>query len=63
MFDFAGKQIRSLSVPATNTNLIEVLWDLKNSGGVKVARGTYFARVVAVDGANRSEKILKIAVQ
>jgi len=63
IFDFAGKQIRSLSVPATNTNLIEVLWDLKNSGGVKVARGTYFARVVAVDGANRSEKILKIAVQ
>ncbi len=63
IYDFAGKQIRTLTVPTTNTNQIDILWDLKNSSGTKVARGAYFARIVAIDGANRSESVLKIAVQ
>lgn len=63
IYDFAGKQIRTLTVPTTNTNQIDILWDLKNSSGTKVARGAYFARIVAIDGANRSERVLKIAVQ
>jgi len=63
VFDFAGKKIRTLIVPTTNTNMIEIPWDLKNTSGTKVARGTYFARIVASDGVNKVEKTIKIAVK
>ena len=63
IFDFAGKKIKTLIVPTTNTNLIEIPWDLKNNSGTKVGRGTYFARIVASDGVNRIEKTIKIAVK
>jgi hypothetical protein len=63
IYDFAGKKVQTLTVPTTSANLIEIPWDLKTSGGVKVARGTYFARIVANDGINRSEKVIKIAVK
>jgi len=63
IFDFAGKKVQTLTVPTTNANLIEIPWDLKTSGGVKVARGTYFARIAANDGINRAEKVIKIAVK
>ncbi|MDP2174192.1 MAG: chitobiase/beta-hexosaminidase C-terminal domain-containing protein, partial [Candidatus Cloacimonadaceae bacterium] len=63
IFDFAGKKIKTLTVPPTNSNLIEILWDLNNSSGKKVGRGTYFARIVATDGINRSEKVIKISVK
>jgi hypothetical protein len=63
IFDFAGKKVRTITVPPTDSNLIEVPWDLKNANGIKVGRGTYFARVVANDGVNRSERVIKIAVK
>ena len=63
IFDFAGKKVRTLTVPTTSVNLIEIPWDLKNSSGEKVGRGTYFARIVANDGVKRAEKIVKIAVK
>lgn len=63
IYDFAGKKVRTLNSSNLNTNLVEIPWDLKNSSGTKVARGTYFARVVANDSANRSEKVIKISVK
>lgn len=63
IYDFAGKKIRTLSVPTTNTNKVEIVWDLKNSSGTKVARGVYFANVVVSDSTSKQEKVIKIAVK
>ncbi len=63
IYDFAGKKVQTLIVPISNSNKIEIPWDLTTSGGAKVARGAYFARVVANNGTDRSEKIIKIAVK
>lgn len=63
IFDFAGKKVQTITSPTQDSNRIRLPWDLKNSAGVKVARGTYFARVVANDGENRSERVIKIAVK
>ncbi len=63
IYDFAGKKVRTLSVPSTVTNKVEIVWDLKNSSGTKVGRGTYFARVVVSESTNRFEKVIKIAVK
>ncbi|MGC9362885.1 MAG: chitobiase/beta-hexosaminidase C-terminal domain-containing protein, partial [Candidatus Syntrophosphaera sp.] len=63
IYDFSGKKIQTLTTQPTNSNLIEVAWDLKNLSGNRVGRGTYFARVIANDGINRSEHVIKIAVK
>ncbi len=63
IYDFEGKKIKTLTVPATNSNLIEIPWDLKNSSNKKVGRGTYFARIVANDEVNKAERTLKISVK
>ncbi len=63
IYDFAGKKIRTLSVPTINTNKVEIVWDLKNSSGTKVARGVYFANVVVSDSTSKQEKVIKIAVK
>lgn len=63
IFDFAGKKVRTLTSNNPNTNFVEIPWDLKNDSGTKVARGTYFARVVAKDSAKRTEKVIKISVK
>ncbi|MDZ4182360.1 MAG: chitobiase/beta-hexosaminidase C-terminal domain-containing protein, partial [Candidatus Cloacimonadaceae bacterium] len=63
IYDFAGKKVKTLTVPPTNSNLIEILWDLNNTSGKKVGRGTYFARITANDGVNTSQKVIKISVK
>jgi len=63
IYDFEGKKIKTLTVPSTDSNLIEIPWDLKNSDNKKVGRGTYFARIVANDGVNKAERIIKISVK
>lgn len=63
IYDFAGKKLKTLAITNTNTNLVLLPWDLKNDSGTKVARGTYFARVVVNDSINRYEKVIKIAVK
>lgn len=63
IYDFAGKKIKTITEPSQDSNRIRIPWDLKNSDGAKVGRGTYFARVVANDGVNRSERVIKIAVK
>ena len=63
IFDFSGKKVRTITTPPQDSNRIRIPWDLKNANGSKVGRGTYFARVVANDGVNRSEYVIKIAVK
>lgn len=63
IYDYSGKKIRTLTVPSTSSNLIEIPWDLKNSDGKKVGRGTYFARIVANDGVKKAERTIKISVK
>ena len=63
IYDFAGKKVQTITEPSQNSNQIRIPWNLKNISGAKVGRGTYFARVVANDGVNRSEHVIKIAVK
>ena len=63
IYDFAGKKVRTITEPPQNSNQIRIPWNLRNTSGAKVGRGTYFARVVANDGVNRSERVIKIAVK
>ena len=63
IYDFAGKKVRTLNSSNLSTNFVEIPWDLKNDSGTKLARGTYFARIVAKDSANTTEKVLKISVK
>ena len=63
IYDFAGKKIKTLTVPTTTSNLIEVPWDLTNSDNQKVGRGTYFARVTASDSVTKTEYVIKISVK
>jgi len=63
IYDFSGKKVRTLTVPPTNSNLIEIPWDLNNSSHKKVGRGTYFARIVANDGVKKAERTIKISVK
>ncbi|MCB5246930.1 MAG: chitobiase/beta-hexosaminidase C-terminal domain-containing protein [Candidatus Cloacimonetes bacterium] len=63
IYDFAGKKVQTIPSETQNSNQIRIPWDLKNTAGAKVGRGTYFARVVANDGVNRSERVIKIAVK
>ena len=63
IYDFAGKKVRTIAVPSTNSNLIEILWDLTNSDNIKVGRGTYFAKIVASDSVKKAEHVIKISVK
>jgi hypothetical protein len=63
IYDFAGKKIRTLDVPVAHKDDVAIAWDLKNSSGKRVGRGTYFARVVAKDQTDRTERVIKIAVK
>lgn len=63
IYDFAGKKVQTIINETQNSNQIRIPWNLRNSAGNKVGRGTYFARVVANDGVNRSERVIKIAVK
>jgi flagellar hook assembly protein FlgD len=65
IYDFAGREVRSLDY-AGKTNgksKIEIVFDARNNDGVKLARGSYFARVIANDGMKTVEKIVKIAIR
>lgn len=63
IYDFSGKKIQTLPAQTVNAYQVELPWDLKNLTGNKVGRGTYFASIVANDGVNRFEKVIKIAVK
>ena len=63
IYDFSGKKVKTLSVPTTNSNLVEIPWDLKNSDNKKLGRGTYFAKIIANDGVKKAEHVIKISVK
>lgn len=65
IYDFAGREIRSMYY-AGKTNgksTIEIVFDGRNNDGVKLARGSYFARVIANDGMKTVEKVVKVAIR
>ena len=41
IYDFAGKKVQTITEPSQNSNQIRIPWNLKNSSGAKVGRGTY----------------------
>jgi flagellar hook assembly protein FlgD len=65
IYDFAGREVRSLSYAGKTDgkSTIEIVFDGRNNDGAKLARGTYFARVIANDGMKTVEKVVKIAIR
>jgi hypothetical protein len=65
IYDFAGREVRSLDYngKVMAKAAAEIVFDGYNNKGVKLARGTYFARVIANDGKKIVEKVVKIAIK
>lgn len=65
IYDFAGREVRSMDYngKALGKAAVELVFDGYNNQGVKLARGTYFARVIANDGKKIVEKVVKIAIK
>jgi len=64
VYDFAGREVRELNYYAVvNAKTpVEIAWDGRNAKGDKLARGPYFARVIANDGKKIVEKVVKVAI-
>jgi hypothetical protein len=64
IYDFSGRLVRKLdNVPNTGyENVYEYTWNTRTDNGTKVARGSYFARIVAKNSEKTVEQIVKIAV-
>ncbi|MDZ4121491.1 MAG: FlgD immunoglobulin-like domain containing protein, partial [Candidatus Cloacimonadaceae bacterium] len=62
IYDFAGREVRTLVQYASSKSVTEISWDGKNNNGQKLARGAYFARVTANDGKKIVEKVVKVAI-
>lgn len=56
IFDISGRVVRKLTQGVRSPGVHHVLWDGKNYGGVEVASGLYFYRLVA----GNSEKVRKM---
>jgi hypothetical protein len=65
IYDFAGREVRSMDYAGRTDgkSTIEIVFDGCNNNGEKLARGSYFARVIANDGKKIVEKIVKIAIK
>ncbi|OQC07000.1 MAG: hypothetical protein BWX76_00241 [Candidatus Cloacimonetes bacterium ADurb.Bin089] len=65
IYDFAGREVRTLSANGKiqGKSKAEIVFDGRNNDGVKLARGAYFARVIANDGTKIVEKVVKIAIK
>jgi len=65
IYDFAGREVRTLSAngKVQGKSKAEIVFDGRNNDGVKLARGAYFARVIANDGTKIVEKVVKIAIK
>jgi hypothetical protein len=65
LYDFAGREVRELNVTTVTDakTPVTIAWDGKNANGDKLARGTYFARVIANDGKKIVEKVVKVAIK
>ncbi|MDD4309423.1 MAG: Ig-like domain repeat protein, partial [Candidatus Cloacimonetes bacterium] len=65
VYDFAGREVRTMENAgrADGKTKLVIAFDGRTNDGVKLARGTYFARVIANDGKKIVEKIVKIAIK
>jgi len=65
IYDFAGRELRCLEYNSKveGKAKADIVFDGCNNEGEKLARGTYFARVIANDGKKIVEKIVKIAIK
>lgn len=62
IYDFAGREVRTINQYAASKSAVDVSWDGRNNSGQKLARGAYFARVIANDGKKIVEKVVKVAI-
>jgi hypothetical protein len=64
VYDFAGREVRDLNYyyVVNAKTPVEIAWDGRNAKGDKLARGPYFARVIANDGKKIVEKVVKVAI-
>jgi len=63
IYDFAGREVRVLEQYASDrASATQITWDGRNSNDQKLARGAYFARVIANDGKKIVEKVVKVAI-
>lgn len=58
IYDFRGKRVGKIRSQALRAGRNELSWDSKS-----IARGVYFAKVVANDRSNKVEKIIKVIVE
>lgn len=62
IYDFAGREVKVIDRYASKSELVDIAWDGKNDSNVKLARGAYFARIIANDGKKIVEKVVKVAI-
>lgn len=62
IYDFAGREVKVIDRYASKSEFVDIAWDGRNDSNVKLARGTYFARVIANDGKKIVEKVVKVAI-
>jgi len=63
VYDFAGREVRKLtSNTVKDGNVVTFSWNGRSTNGDKLARGTYFIRVIANDGKKIVEKVVKVAI-
>ncbi len=59
VYDVAGRRVRSLDARAGRAGENSVTWDGRGEGGVRLARGLYFLRLVTADGAVARKVVLE----
>lgn len=62
IYDFAGREVKVIDRYASKSEFVDIAWDGKNDSNVKLARGAYFARIIANDGKKIVEKVVKVAI-
>lgn len=64
IYDFANHEVRQINkyADAGRADFVEVAWDGRSDNGQRLARGTYFARIIANDGKKIVEKVVKVAI-
>ena len=67
IFTLSGDLVKTINHEIISENSLDdsrAIWNLRNSAGVPVASGIYFAHITVVDsgGNGKKEKVLKLAV-
>ncbi|MDD2199705.1 MAG: FlgD immunoglobulin-like domain containing protein, partial [Bacteroidales bacterium] len=62
IYDFAGREVKTIDKYSDAKSSATVEWDGRNNNGTKLARGAYFARIIANDGKKIVETVVKVAI-